>query len=43
MVYFNAEEVVGESKEPLKKELEQQIRNKEMRRGHCPTMMIDGW
>lgn len=40
MVYFNADEVIGECNEPLKKELDQQIRNKEMRRGHCPTMLI---
>lgn len=40
VVYFNADEVVGESKEPLKKELDQQIRNKEMRKGHFPTLMV---
>lgn len=40
VVYFNAEEIIGEGKEPLKKELEQQIRNKEMRRGHCPAMLL---
>ncbi|XP_050305038.1 uncharacterized protein LOC126742425 [Anthonomus grandis grandis] len=34
VVYFNNEDVVGEEKEPLKKELEQQTRNKEMRRVH---------
>lgn len=34
VVYFNGEHVVSESKEPLKKELEQQVRNKEMRKGH---------
>ncbi|KAK9880127.1 hypothetical protein WA026_008642 [Henosepilachna vigintioctopunctata] len=34
VVYFNGEHVVCESKEPLKKELEQQVRNKEMRKGH---------
>lgn len=34
VVYFNGEHVISESKEPLKKELEQQIRNKEMRKGH---------
>ncbi|KAL3268106.1 hypothetical protein HHI36_007233 [Cryptolaemus montrouzieri] len=34
VVYFNGEHVVYESKEPLKKELEQQVRNKEMRKGH---------
>lgn len=39
VIYFTGEEVVGEAKEPLKKELEQQIRNKEMRRGHCPAML----
>lgn len=39
VVYFNGEDVVGESKEPLKKELEQQVRNKEMRKGHLPTML----
>lgn len=39
VVYFTGEEVVRESVEPLKKELEQQIRNKEMRRGHMPTTL----
>lgn len=39
VVYFNGDEVVGESKEPLKKEIEQQLRNKEMRKGHLPTML----
>lgn len=39
VVHFNGDEVVGESKEPLKKELEQQVRNKEMRRGHTPTIL----
>ncbi|ENN77991.1 uncharacterized protein LOC109536602 [Dendroctonus ponderosae] len=34
VVYFNNEDVVGEEKEPLKKEVEQQTRNKEMRRVH---------
>ncbi|CAH1960058.1 unnamed protein product [Acanthoscelides obtectus] len=34
VVYFNGEEVVHESKEPLKKDEEQQERNKEMRQGH---------
>lgn len=34
VVYFNNEDVVGEEKEPLKKEVEQQTRNKEMRRIH---------
>nr|CAI5830127.1 unnamed protein product [Callosobruchus analis] len=34
VVYFNGEEVVYESKEPLKKDEEQQERNKEMRQGH---------
>ncbi|XP_044754464.1 uncharacterized protein LOC123313587 [Coccinella septempunctata] len=34
VVYFNGEHVVSEAKEPLKKELEQQVRNKEMRKGH---------
>ncbi|XP_045473970.1 uncharacterized protein LOC123680223 isoform X1 [Harmonia axyridis] len=34
VVYFNGEHVISESKEPLKKELEQQVRNKEMRKGH---------
>lgn len=39
VVHFNGEEVIGESTEPLKKELDQQIRNKEMRRGHTPTTL----
>lgn len=39
VVYFNGDDVVGESKEPLKKELEQQLRNKEMRKGHMPAML----
>lgn len=34
VVYFNNEDVIGEEKEPLKKEVEQQTRNKEMRRVH---------
>ncbi|KAJ8977920.1 hypothetical protein NQ317_004916 [Molorchus minor] len=34
VVYFNGDEVVCESKEPLKKDVEQQVRNKEMRHGH---------
>ncbi|XP_030753153.1 uncharacterized protein LOC115880160 [Sitophilus oryzae] len=34
VVYFNNEDVVEESKEPLKKEVDQQERNKEMRRIH---------
>ncbi|KAI4471536.1 hypothetical protein MML48_1g10408 [Holotrichia oblita] len=40
VVYITGDEVVGETTEPLKKELEQQIRNKEMRRGHCLTTMF---
>lgn len=39
VVYYNGDEVVGESREPLKKELDQQIRNKEMRKGHSPAML----
>lgn len=39
VVYFHGDEVVGESREPLKKEIEQQLRNKEMRKGHMPTML----
>lgn len=39
VVYINKEDkVVGEASEPLKKELEQQVRNKEMRRGHMPDV-----
>lgn len=34
VVYFNGTDVVYESKEPLKKDTEQQERNKEMRQGH---------
>lgn len=34
VVYFNGNDVVCESKEPLKKDTEQQERNKEMRQGH---------
>ncbi|KAJ8948009.1 hypothetical protein NQ318_011898 [Aromia moschata] len=34
VVYFNGDEVVCESKEPLKKDVDQQVRNKEMRHGH---------
>ncbi|KAL1494446.1 hypothetical protein ABEB36_010044 [Hypothenemus hampei] len=34
VVYFNNDDVVGEEKEPLKKEVEQQTRNQEMRRVH---------
>ncbi|GJQ79006.1 hypothetical protein Trydic_g167 [Trypoxylus dichotomus] len=41
VVYITGDEVVGESTEPLKKELEQQIRNKEMRRGHCLTTVFN--
>ncbi|CAH0564334.1 unnamed protein product [Brassicogethes aeneus] len=34
VVYFNGESILNQSKEPLKKEVEQQIRNKEMRKTH---------
>lgn len=34
VVYFNGTDVVCDSKEPLKKDTEQQVRNKEMRQGH---------
>ncbi|KAJ8935043.1 hypothetical protein NQ314_013039 [Rhamnusium bicolor] len=34
VVYFNGDDVICESKEPLKKDVEQQMRNKEMRHGH---------
>lgn len=34
VVYFNGEDIVYESKEPLKKDIEQQMRNREMRQGH---------
>ncbi|XP_066140341.1 uncharacterized protein [Euwallacea fornicatus] len=34
VIYFNNDNVVGERKEPLKKEVDQQTRNKEMRRIH---------
>lgn len=34
VIYFNGDEVICESKEPLKKDIEQQVRNKEMRHGH---------
>lgn len=34
VVYFNGNDFVYESKEPLKKDTEQQVRNKEMRQGH---------
>lgn len=34
VVYFNGTDVVCESKEPLKKDTDQQERNKEMRQGH---------
>ncbi|CAG9773711.1 unnamed protein product [Ceutorhynchus assimilis] len=34
VVYFNNEHVIGEEKEPLKKDVEQQTRNREMRRVH---------
>lgn len=40
VVYFNMDEVVCESTEPLKKEQEQQVRNKEMRLGHTPTTLV---
>lgn len=43
VVYFTGDEVVREAKEPLKKELEQQIRNKEMRKGHCPAMLFSSF
>lgn len=38
VVYIKEDRVIGESSEPLKKELEQQVRNKEMRKGHTPDM-----
>ncbi|XP_056629849.1 uncharacterized protein LOC130901126 [Diorhabda carinulata] len=34
VVYFNEQDVVSEAKEPLKKDIDQQERNKEMRHGH---------
>ncbi|KAG5877384.1 hypothetical protein JTB14_027995 [Gonioctena quinquepunctata] len=34
VVYFQENDIVYESKEPLKKDIEQQERNKEMRQGH---------
>lgn len=34
IIYYNGDKVICESKEPLKKDIEQQIRNKEMRHGH---------
>ncbi|XP_017780323.1 PREDICTED: uncharacterized protein LOC108565403 isoform X2 [Nicrophorus vespilloides] len=34
VVYIKEDKVIGEAIEPLKKELDQQIRNKEMRKGH---------
>ncbi|KAF2879913.1 hypothetical protein ILUMI_26242 [Ignelater luminosus] len=40
VVYFTGDEVITKSTEPLKKELDQQIRNKEMRRGHVPCTMM---
>ncbi|XP_022918152.2 uncharacterized protein [Onthophagus taurus] len=40
VVYITGDEVVGESTEPLKKELDQQIRNKEMRKGHYPATLF---
>lgn len=36
VMYFTNEEVVLNGTEPLKKEADQQMRNKEMRRGHVP-------
>lgn len=34
VVFFKGDDVIGESKEALKKDTEQQLRNKEMRQGH---------
>lgn len=34
VIYFNGDDVISELKEPLKKEVEQQVRNKEMRQTH---------
>lgn len=39
VVYITADKIVGQTREPLKKELDQQIRNKEMRRGHSDEFM----
>lgn len=36
VAYFTSEQVVMNGIEPLKKEMEQQVRNKEMRKGHVP-------
>lgn len=40
VVYFTGDEIITKSTEPLKKEIDQQARNKEMRRGHIDCTMI---
>lgn len=40
VVYITGDEAMGETTEPLKKELTQQIRNKEMRRDYCLTTVF---
>lgn len=39
VVYFSGTDVVKKGREPLKRELDQQLRNKEMRKGHIPAML----
>ncbi|XP_018320302.1 uncharacterized protein LOC108733587 [Agrilus planipennis] len=41
VVYYANDEILAETTEPLKKETEQQIRNKEMRKGHIPATIMD--
>ncbi|KAF5303373.1 hypothetical protein FQR65_LT08286 [Abscondita terminalis] len=41
VMYFTGDEIISKAMEPLKKELDQQIRNKEMRRGHIPCTLLN--
>lgn len=40
VIYFTNDEILRKVSEPLKKESDQQIRNKEMRKGHVPCTLL---
>lgn len=40
VIYFTSDEIVSKVYEPLKKESEQHLRNKEMRKGHIPCTLL---
>ncbi|KAF5305278.1 hypothetical protein FQA39_LY09243 [Lamprigera yunnana] len=41
VMHFAGDVIIDQTMEPLKKELDQQIRNKEMRRGHIPCTLLN--